>query len=76
MTPERCQEVVYQLLGTCASIESFLNDGEDAMDRDLTEAIDAEIFCCDECGWWCETCEADEGASAAASNDICQDCAS
>ncbi len=74
MTPERADEIAYQLLGTCRSIEEFLEDGEDQYDKVLTDAIDSSMFCCDVCGWWCETCEANVEESTRRNNDVCTDC--
>ncbi len=75
MTPERADEIVHQLLGTCRGIDELLDEGEDPYDDVLTGAIDAEIFCCDDCGWWCEICEANVEESAKRNNDVCTDCA-
>lgn len=71
MTPERAQQIVAQMLGTCHSVSHFLEDGEDENDNVLIEAIDAEIFCCASCEWWCELSEARENENG---DDVCEDC--
>lgn len=69
--------IVAYLQGTCMN---SLNDAVEAVtdgkytEEDLTESnhdfIDNEIFCCDSCGWWCETSEMGESED----EQICQDC--
>lgn len=73
MTPERAQQIVADMTGTCMSVDHFLEDGEDANDPVLAEAIDSEIFCCSCCEWWCELNEAalDKDGD---SKDCCTDC--
>lgn len=63
------QELIDELQGTCSSINDHLPEGMD--DNDLTsddhEEIDNQIFLCDTCGWWCESCFQDEDGN-------CEDC--
>jgi hypothetical protein len=52
--------------GTCNSM-----DGEDLEfleSNNLCDRFDGDIFNCQTCGWWCETCEEDESGN-------CNDCA-
>lgn len=53
--PERLQAIAHELIGTCASIDSVIEDGEDSLRimADL-EAFDL-AFLCDRCGWWAST---------------------
>jgi len=72
-------KIVEQCRGTCMeTIDDAIREHyPDMSEDDLTEAdlaqIDNEIFTCNECGWWCESSEAqlDEQAS----DIICEDCA-
>lgn len=69
MTPERIEEIIDDLRGTCKSIDNVLEDGEDPMDPELTDAIDNAIFCCVVCEWWCDLDE----ANASPQGDVCDD---
>lgn len=69
-TRERIDEIIDSLRGTCRSLIDFLEDQEDEDDTALLEAIDQDLFCCDQCNWWCEQSEAHEGTSG----DVCDDC--
>lgn len=48
---------------------------EDRTDDDMTvadcEALDAEIFCCAKCEWWCNIDEMAEGTD---DDPVCEDC--
>jgi hypothetical protein len=64
--------LISYLQGTCNS----LNDGLDVQgrdDMDMTSedfaAVDAEIFLCRDCGWWCGVDERSED-----DDDMCTDC--
>lgn len=69
------QTLIDDLQGSCATIEERLPDGMEW--NDLTKedhaAIDEDIFCCEDCGWWCTTDEANENPNCG--GDICNDCA-
>jgi hypothetical protein len=69
-TRERIDEIIDFLRGTCLTLAAALEDDEDGEDEDLTAGIDAEIFECAGCGWWCEQSEAHEGPMG----DVCDDC--
>ena len=61
-------DVIDDLLGTCCTLENAIyNLGYDEKDIDEVYLYN-EIFCCTECGWWCEITE-DTG------NNICSECA-
>lgn len=60
MTHERAMIIVEELTGTCKDVDAVLGDDEDAMDPVLCATIDAEIFECETCGWWCEWSEESE----------------
>jgi hypothetical protein len=61
-------EAANWLVGTCRSLEgseweSWQNDAV------FLRALDDEVFCCDDCGWWCGTEQLDDAV-----NLICEDC--
>ena len=63
-------DIIYDLLGTCQTLDqACLTAGIEESELTLEElaAIDEEIFCCEDCGWWYERCE--EGHDG-----ICSDC--
>lgn len=70
----KLQEVVDCLQGTCQTLETALDScevdhvhRENVMGRLLEEG---EIFCCDACGWWCDTDELHNMAD----RELCNDC--
>lgn len=73
-TPQRLDEIVHSLQGTCQSLEDALSeeDDEDESDIQLTDYIDQEIFLCPVCNWWCERSEGNE--DPAQDEDVCDDC--
>lgn len=55
-------EVINRLSGTCESISSIIERdypgmAEDDLDSNDHDSIDGEIFCCGDCGWWCDNDE-------------------
>lgn len=71
MTPERADEIVAHLVGSCQSIESCLDTDEDVHDAVLIARIGENIFNCTACGWWCEN----EEMSDAEDGPQCIECA-
>jgi hypothetical protein len=73
---ERIEIVINNLRGTATgTLEAECDQGElDADDVQVTAAVDAQIFNCTECGWWCEI---EEEMSEAVGHDewICAGCA-
>jgi hypothetical protein len=71
-------DLIDALTGTCMSFEEAFNQlGMDDMGfEDLTsidlETLDAMIFCCAECSWWCE--QGDQRADSDGNEDFCSDC--
>lgn len=66
-------EVIDDLLGSCDSLHSVLNSygfTDDDMTSQNYQRLDEEIFCCDSCGWWCESCEEHEHNG----DRVCDDC--
>lgn len=68
-------DVIHDLNGTALDLQTVLSDyGRD--EEDLSEidriTLDSEIFCCDCCGWWCETSEQNDNEETGVS--ICNDC--
>lgn len=68
MTPERTQEIIEQLRGTCKGIHEVLNNNEEET-LELCQAIDTELFCCSQCEWWCELSE-----ESNIEGGICENC--
>jgi hypothetical protein len=66
-------DVIQDLTGTTMTLQNVLDDYSKD-ESDLTPedhaTIDSEIFCCDNCGWWCEVSESNEDGP----NQICDDC--
>ena len=72
---DKHQAIINELRGTCENFDAVAErNGVDPMDTALCDAIDAEIFKCAECGWWCEM---HEEVSAFADLDewTCRECA-
>lgn len=57
-------ELVDDLRGTCKSLDIELYT------VDERNELDDEIFCCEECGWWCDVDELNERDG----NQLCNDC--
>jgi hypothetical protein len=56
-------ELIEHLRGTCKSLAQGCTDfgtDEDLLCQEDLAAIDAEIFLCESCGWWCERSEEKE----------------
>ena len=73
------QEIIDALQGTCDTLSGAVQEvtGNDDLDdmslsTEQHEAIDNQIFLCDECNWWCEISEANENPQGG--GDICDDC--
>lgn len=66
ITDSQVKEIIEILQGTCDTLSGAVSEvvGDELSDDDLTmeqlEAIDSEIFCCDECSWWCDISEMSE----------------
>lgn len=71
LTAEQLEHVVQRLEGQCMlTLETVLEDmglaGRES-DSDVCEQVDAAVFCCDGCGWWCLIEELNDG-------QLCDDC--
>ncbi len=69
-TVERCHEIVEELRGTCRSLHEVCTDDE-VNDKDVSDAIDVELFECRECSWWCDW---DEESENAEDGPVCMGC--
>jgi len=73
--PKTVDDIAHELQGSASSLESVLEyNGMEAAgdDQDFLQALDQLVFCCDDCGWWCEISEMiDTGDS---SEQVCDDC--
>lgn len=67
-------ELIEALRGTCSNIEDHLPEGMHWHDLTTQDhnSIDAEIFLCDTCGWWCEALECNTDPEDG--QYICDDC--
>lgn len=63
-------KLIDSLRGTCTTIEEHLPDNMEWSDLTTSdhEAIDSNIFLCEECGWWCDIDEQKD-------DEKCTDCA-
>lgn len=66
--------VAEKLEGTCVSLEQALEllglDDGLIDDGDFCHALDARVFCCEDCGWWCGPDEQNDRGSGW----VCDDC--
>ncbi len=60
-----------QTLSSCVE-EHYPEMSEDDLISDDHDAIDNQIFLCEQCGWWCEQSEANENPDGG--GDLCNDC--
>lgn len=60
------------LQGTCKTIDDNLPDGMEFTDLTSQDhvIIDTQVFCCEQCGWWCEISEQNKNDG----DYICDDC--
>ena len=71
-THQKTQQLIEYLQGSSNTLNEGVQTiyGDQFDDSDLDEnqheQIDGEIFCCDNCGWWCEV--SDRG------QEFCSDC--
>lgn len=66
------RDAAERLQGTCQSLTILLEELGHPEAEDVsafTETLDAEVFCCDTCGWWCEQSEMSEDEDW-----VCDDC--
>jgi hypothetical protein len=65
------EKLIYDLQGTCENLDSFLERSAPELIDHLPflQHLDNQIFCCEQCNWWCELSEM-------ADNDDweCRDC--
>lgn len=70
-------QIIMDLTGTTKSLNEVVLDNtchaysEDSLAPEQTDMIDAAIFLCDNCGWWCETDELNNDTG----DQFCNDCA-
>lgn len=77
MDRNKLMEIIEYLRGTCQSADEVFEKFDTNFD-DITleeaRVIDEHIFCCDACGWWCETSEMSEDWEDYADEPVCEDC--
>lgn len=67
MNLDRVHEVAAYLEGSAQSLDDVATEAERA-DTKFLLSLDEQVFCCDCCGWWCNTDERGE------EGDICIEC--
>lgn len=65
----RIQEIIEDLRGSCNFLHATCTPEEEE-DMHVLESIDAELFTCEECGWWCEHSEMNDDID----EQVCTDC--
>ena len=82
MSPAAAAEAVAEVLqGQCLmDIDQALAQlelpGDLINNMDFCHALDNLVFCCGDCGWWCEASEeADPEETGRPHDTICEDCA-
>ena len=71
----KIEAVIDDLRGTCSSLDAVAERHDiDPNDAGLCDAIDAQIFNCADCGWWCEMHE-EVSAFAGLDEWTCSECA-
>ena len=69
------QKIIDDLSGSSVSLSNHLgmHRREDLEDNGTFLALlDDQLFCCSECGWWCDQGEANDIGTG---EDACNDCA-
>ncbi len=71
----RLAELAEELRGTCKSLEDFATE-EEQNDTEFLKALDEQVFCCEECGWWFEIGDLSEDSKDPAIEPelICREC--
>lgn len=74
MTTERMallDKIIFEIKGTCGDLDEVAASFgiSELMISDLCY-IETEIFCCSNCGWWCEVCEGHDVDG----ETVCDDC--
>lgn len=70
--PKSAEEIADELRGTCASLHEVLerHDMRDAANNtEFCHQLDAQVFECTGCSWWCEHSEMSEGQDW-----VCSEC--
>lgn len=70
---KRIDKLIQYLLGSCKSFDEGCADlgfSADELSMEELEVLDEQIFCCDACGWWEETCDKNDLGGDA----LCSDC--
>lgn len=67
---ELAEKLYGELCGTCDSMPEWVEEHE--QEAEIYSASDELMFCCGDCGWWCDASEANECPDGG--EDICDDC--
>lgn len=67
----RVAAIAEALVGTCMTDIDDVTTPEERNDVEFLRAVDAVVFRCECCDWWCDTSEMDDGEELT----ICRQCA-
>lgn len=56
---KRVQALAEDLLGTAQCLDDFITEAE-FNDLEFLKSLDAQVMCCDTCGWWVDSDEMDD----------------
>lgn len=75
LTPDQLEQIRHDLAGQCMHglsdvLEAMGIDYDELTPDDLDE-IDARVFLCERCSWWCDADELDDDSA----NMTCEECA-
>ena len=77
MDYNKLMEIIEYTRGTCQSLDEVLEKFDESFDEltmEDAEIIDENIFCCGNCGWWCETSEMADDWEDHHDEPCCEDC--
>lgn len=68
----KADKLYEELCGTCQGMPDWVE--EDPDEQEIYRATDQLMFCCAQCGWWCDISEANENPEGSENGDLCADC--
>lgn len=72
MTGEQLEQIVQRLDGQCVvALEQAMEEAGVEETPENLERIDARVFCCEGCDWWCSTDELNNETD----KNLCDECA-
>jgi len=76
ITNEQVDQIINYTMGTCNPLSEACESigvDEDDLTKEQLEHIDCMMFCCEDCGWWCDSGEQNESPNG---DNVCDDCMS